>query len=160
MTDKATGTTRPDDTRIVVGVDGSDSAQAALRWAVRQAKLTGGRVEAVSAWHYPTTVGWEALGVDADFEGIAREILSEALTAVDGLEPGVTVLSQVAEGYPAEVLLDAAKGADLLVLGNRGHGGLRSALIGSVSLHCVTHAHCPVLVVREEPGEVMNGTST
>jgi nucleotide-binding universal stress UspA family protein len=79
---------------------------------------------------------------------------------VDGLEPGVVVLPQVGEGYPAEVLLDAAKGADLLVLGNRGHSGFTSALLGSVSLHCVTHAHCPVLVVREEPGEIINGTST
>ncbi len=148
MTDQAAGTAPADDARIVVGVDGSDSAQAALRWAVRQAKLTGGCVEAVSAWHYPTTVGWEDLGVDADFEGTARQILSEALAAVDGLEPGVTVLSQVAEGYPAEVLVDAAKGADLLVVGSRGHGGFKSALLGSVSLHCVTHAHCPVLVMH------------
>jgi nucleotide-binding universal stress UspA family protein len=137
--------------RIVAGVDGSDSGQAALRWAVRQAKLTGGRVEAVTAWHYPAAVGLTPVGIDADFESYAHQISAEALTAVDGLEPGVTVSPLVAEGYPAELLLEAAKGADLLVLGRRGHGGFTSALIGSVSLHCVLHAHCPVLVLREEP---------
>jgi nucleotide-binding universal stress UspA family protein len=134
--------------RIIVGVDGSDSAQAALRWAVRQAKLSGGRVEAVIAWHYPAVYGWETAGVDADFEGDARQVLGEALSAA-GTEPGIPVLPLVTEGYPADVLLHAAKGADLLVLGSRGHGGVTSALLGSVSLHCVLHAHCPVLVLRE-----------
>jgi nucleotide-binding universal stress UspA family protein len=135
--------------RIVVGVDGSDSAQAALRWAVRQAKLAGGRVEAVIAWHYPVNYGWETAGIDNDFAGDAQRVLAEALTAVTAREPGVPVRPLVTEGYPAEVLLHAAKGADLLVLGHRGHGAVTSALLGSVSLHCVLHAHCPVLVLRE-----------
>ena len=135
--------------RIVVGVDGSDSAQAALRWAVRQAKLAGGRVEAVIAWHYPAAYGWEPAGIDNDFAGDAHQVLAEALTAVSAAEPGVPVFPLVTEGYPADVLLDAAKGADLLVLGHRGRGAVTSALIGSVSLHCVLHAHCPVLVLRE-----------
>jgi len=140
--------------RIVVGVDGSDSAQAALEWALRQAKLTGGRVEAVTAWHYPASYGWEPAGIDADFEGDARQTLAAALTAVTGQEPDVLVLPLVTEGYPADVLLHAAKGAELLVLGSRGRGGLTSALLGSVSLHCVMHAHCPVLVLREQPGDM------
>ncbi len=135
--------------RIVVGVDGSDSSQAALRWALHQAKLVGGRVEAVTAWHYPASYGWGPAGIDSDFEGDARRILAEALTAVAVAEAGIPVLSLVTEGYPADVLLHAAKGADLLVIGRRGHGGLTSALLGSVSLHCVLHAHCPVLVLRE-----------
>jgi nucleotide-binding universal stress UspA family protein len=132
----------------VVGVDGSDSSQAALRWALRQAKLAGGQVEAVIAWHYPVEFGWDLPGIDADFAGTAQEVLTGAVKAAVSLEPDVTVLSQVVEGYPAEVLVRAAKGADLLVVGSRGHGGFTSALIGSVSLHCVLHAHCPVLVVR------------
>jgi nucleotide-binding universal stress UspA family protein len=139
--------------RIVVGVDGSDSSQEALRWALRQAKLVGGRVEAVVAWHYPVGYGWEPAGISADFEGDARRVLAGVLTAVTGPEPDVPVLPSVTEGYAADVLLHAAKGADLLVLGRRGHGGLASALLGSVSLHCVLHAHCPVLVLREQPGE-------
>lgn len=63
-------------------------------------------------------------------------------------EAGVTVTGEVAEGHPAEVLLKAAAGADLLVVGSRGHGGFAGMLLGSVSSHAVHHAHCPVLVVR------------
>jgi nucleotide-binding universal stress UspA family protein len=137
--------------RIVVGIDGSDSALAALRWSVREAELRDGRVEAVIAWHYPATY-WQPAGIDVDFEGSARQVLSAALATVDGLAPGVPLLPVVAEGYPPDVLLTAAKGADLLVVGSRGHSGFTSALIGSVSLHCVLHAHCPVLVLREERG--------
>jgi len=102
-----------------------------------------------SAWHYPAAYGWEPAGIDNDFAGDAHQVLAEALTAVSAAEPGVPVFPLVTEGYPADVLLDAAKGADLLVLGHRGRGAVTSALIGSVSLHCVLHAHCPVLVLRE-----------
>jgi nucleotide-binding universal stress UspA family protein len=138
--------------RIVVGVDGSESSKAALRWAIRQAKLTGASVDAVTAWRYPTGYGWAPvangeLSVDLGYE--AKNILTEALGEVSGLEPDVPVQAEVVMGHPAEVLLRAAKGADLLVLGSRGHGGFTSALIGSVSMYCVTHAHCPVLVLRD-----------
>jgi nucleotide-binding universal stress UspA family protein len=142
-----------DQPRIVVGVDGSDSARAALRWAMRHAKLGGGRVEAVIAWRHPTTYDWEPTGIAGDFEGGARLTLSETLAALDGEEPGVSVRPLVAEGHPVEVLLHTAKGADLLVLGCRGRGGITSAVLGSVTLHCVLRAHCPVLVHREHPGE-------
>jgi nucleotide-binding universal stress UspA family protein len=143
--------------RIVVGVDGSDSSKAALRWAIRQAKLTGGSVDAVTAWHYPSTYGWAPIADGAvDIEGEAKKALTEALNEVSGLDPEVSVRPQVIEGHPAEVLLRAARGADLLVVGSRGHGGFTSALLGSVSQNCVLHAHCPVLVLRdghEETGE-------
>lgn len=59
-----------------------------------------------------------------------------------------TVHARVAEGNPAQVLIDASDGADLLVVGSRGHGGFTEALLGSVSQHCVQHAHCPVVVIR------------
>ena len=137
--------------RIVVGVDGSDSSKAALRWAIRQAKLTGSTVDAVTAWHYPPAYGWAPVADGAvDFEGNAKQILTEALAEVSALEPDVPVRPLVTEGHPADVLLDAARGADLLVVGSRGHGGFASALLGSVSLYCVLHAHCPVLVLRDE----------
>jgi len=137
--------------RIVVGVDGSDSSKAALRWAIRQAKLTGASVDAVTAWRYPTGYGWApvAAGVELDFQGDAKRALTEALGEVSGLEPEIPVRPQVTEGHAAEVLLRAAKGADLLVVGSRGHGGFTSAMVGSVSLFCVLHAHCPVLVLRD-----------
>jgi nucleotide-binding universal stress UspA family protein len=141
-----------DQKRIVVGVDGSDSARAALRWAVGHAKISGAQVEAVIAWRHPATYDWEPAGVPGDFAGNAQQALSEELAELARLEPDVAVLPVVAEGHPVEILLDAAKGADLLVLGCRGRGGI-SAVLGSVSLHCVLRAHCPVLVHREHPGE-------
>jgi nucleotide-binding universal stress UspA family protein len=136
---------------IVVGVDGSDSSKAALRWAIRQAKLTGAAVQAVTAWRFPVGYGMAAIdgGSVIDFETGAKQILTEALAEVSGLDPEVPVRPLVTEGHPAEVLLKAARGAELLVVGSREHGGFTSALLGSVSLYCVLHAHCPVLVVRD-----------
>ena len=72
------------------------------------------------------------------------------------MEPDVLVRPVVTEGHPAEALLRAARGADLLVVGSRGHGGFASALLGSVSMQCVLHAHCPVLVFRDGK-EVLGG---
>jgi nucleotide-binding universal stress UspA family protein len=88
-------------------------------------------------------------GGEPDFETDAKKTLAEALGEVSGLEPEVPVRPLVAAGHAAEVLLRMAKGADLLVVGSRGHGGFTSALVGSVSLYCVLHAHCPVLVLRD-----------
>lgn len=135
--------------RIVAGVDGSPSSKAALRWAVRQARLTGAEVEAVTAWHLPSSYG-VAPTADwtADFEGEARKMLTDTLNEL-GIEPPVTVRATVAEGHPADVLVRAARGADLLVVGSRGHGGFAGSLLGSVSQYCVHHAACPVLVVRD-----------
>ena len=136
--------------RIVVGVDGSGSSKAALRWAIRQAKLTGSSVVAVTSWRYPTPYGLTpGTGGAFDFETNAKNTLTEALAEVSGLEPAVPVRPLVTEGIAAEVLLHEARGADLLVVGSRGHGGFASALLGSVSMYCVLHAHCPVLVLRD-----------
>jgi nucleotide-binding universal stress UspA family protein len=136
--------------RIVVGVDGSEPSKSALRWAIGQAKLTGGSVDAVIAWRYPSTYGWAPYpdGLP-DLEGMAKRTLIAALAEVSGLEPDVLVRPIVTEGHAAGALLDAAKGADLLVVGSRGHGGFTAALLGSVSMLCVLHAPCPVLVFRD-----------
>ena len=134
--------------RIVVGVDGSPSSEAALRWAVRQAERTGAEVEAVTAWWYPSGYGLAPIPERAgDLEGDAAKMLVEALAEVSGLAPDVVAAPRVVEGQAAEVLLRAARGADLLVVGSQGHGGFAAAL-GSVSQHCVSHAPCPVVVVR------------
>ena len=141
------------DHRIAVGVDGSPSARAALAWAAGQAELTGATVEAVIAWRYPAVVGggpFAPVGVlmDADFVGAAATVLSTAISqAVDPANP-VKVSSTVREGNPAQILIEAADGADLLVVGSRGHGGFAEALLGSVSQHCVQRARCPVVIVH------------
>ena len=135
--------------RVVAGVDGSDSSLAALRWAAAHARRTGAIVEAVIAWQPPAAYDWLPEGSTVDFEGTAREILDEAVGAIAGVYPDVPLLRQLAPGHPAEVLIRVAKGADLLVVGCRGRGGFASQLVGSVSLHCVIRARCPVMVLKE-----------
>jgi nucleotide-binding universal stress UspA family protein len=137
--------------RIVVGVDGSDSSQAALRWALWHAGQASRQVSAVIAWQRPVSYDWLPQGIDGNFAADAESTLAEAIAATDGLAPEVTVLPQVSEGHPVDVLLGAAQGAELLVLGCRGRGGFAAALVGSVSLHCTMRAHCSVLIVRDQP---------
>ncbi len=136
--------------RIVVGADGSPPSNHALRWALRQAKLTGAAVEAVHAWHIPSTNGWTPMFDLA--EGLSKageQVLANAIAEAAGDHPAVTVHARLVEGNAAAALLQAASGADLLVLGCRGHGGFVGALLGSVSQHCVQHATCPVVVIRD-----------
>jgi nucleotide-binding universal stress UspA family protein len=138
--------------RIVVGVDGSPSSKAALAWAVRQAELTGATVDAVTAWHYPAALGVAPFAPmawpDADFAGFAATVLRNTVAEIVEPDGPVKVSSTVHEGNAAQVLLDAADGADLLVVGSRGHGGFSEALLGSVSQYCVHNAQCPVAIVR------------
>jgi nucleotide-binding universal stress UspA family protein len=139
--------------RIVAAVDGSPSSLSALRWAIRQARLTGASVEAVNAWHYPVAAGgygWGPAGMatDFDFKENAEKVLADAVSTACDPGSAVRVRALVVEGEAVPVLLAAAAGADLLVLGSRGHGGFTEALLGSVSQHCVQHAPCPVVVIR------------
>ena len=138
--------------RIVAGVDGSPSSITALRWAIRHAELTGATIDAVIAWEFPMAtggMGWAPVsGIDdTDYAELAAKALSAAVGELNP-PPGVIVHQMVVEGNPAQVLLDSAKDADLLVVGNRGHGGFADALIGSVGVRCLHHATCPVVVVR------------
>ncbi|HUY47918.1 MAG TPA: universal stress protein [Streptosporangiaceae bacterium] len=135
--------------RIVVGVDGSAGSTEALRWAARQARLTGAALEAVIAWQYPAFFGWAPVGPDdADIGKIAERALSDALNEVFGPDWPDWVRTRVVEGYPAQALVNASAGAELLVVGSRGYGGFADALLGSVSTYCVHHAHGPVTVIR------------
>lgn len=133
--------------RIVVGVDGSPASVAALTWASRQATLTGAAVEVVLSWQYPATFGGYALADGTDWPANAQTALDNAVDQALG-SSGTSVSRSVVEGHPAKVLLDASTGADLLVVGSRGHGGFAGMLLGSVSEHVVTHADCPVVVVH------------
>ena len=137
-----------DRARIVVGVDGSGSSRAALAWAVRQASLTGAEVDALTAWQIPSSYGWVMTDDVPDLEQLASSMLDEAIAQAASEVPGVTIRPVVVQGNAARVLLDAAKGAELLVVGSRGHAGFTEALLGSVGQHIVHHADCPVVVVR------------
>jgi nucleotide-binding universal stress UspA family protein len=134
--------------RIVVGVDGFESSKVALRWAIHQAKLTGAVVEAVTAWHVPPGTAWVPATDVPDYQDDAFAILTEAITEMCAVDPDVQVGPRVVEGRAGQVLVDAAKGADLLVVGCRGHGGLAEALLGSVGQYCVHRAPCPVVIMR------------
>jgi nucleotide-binding universal stress UspA family protein len=135
--------------RIVVGVDGSAPSQAALAWAVKQAALTGAVVDAVIAWEVPANYSFLVqVPVDINYAEIAAQVVTDAIAEVSGPGEQVKIRSMPTEGSPARVLLDASKGAELLVVGFRGHGGFTEALLGSVSQHCVHHATCPVVVIR------------
>ncbi|MFE2054573.1 universal stress protein [Streptomyces sp. NPDC059446] len=138
--------------RIVVGVDGSDASVKALRWAVRQAELTGDTVEAVNSWEYPST-SWASMmpGMPEDFDpqAVATVALTEALEEALGVEGAAAVEKIVVIGNPAQSLLDRSEGANLLVVGARGYSGFKATLLGSVSLHVTQHATCPVTVVHD-----------
>ena len=139
-------------TRIVVGVDGSDNAAAALRWAVTEARRRGATVEAVHGWHEPvvggTAAGFVPVPIDAEaFEQSSRDHLERAVTHAIDDESGVLIERRLVHDTPASALLDLAQGADLLVVGRRGHGGFLGLVLGSVSQQIVWHAPCPVVVV-------------
>ena len=142
--------------RIVVGVDGSAPADEALRWAAEEARIRKATLVPVCVYTRPA--GWLGMGetmgapitvevTDDELAAYARQTLDEAVEKLEdtgGLEIERTVL----EGRPAAALTEASADADLLVVGNRGHGDLSSVLLGSVGMHCVHHAPCPVVVVR------------
>ncbi|MGA3147498.1 MAG: universal stress protein [Acidimicrobiales bacterium] len=137
--------------RIVVGTDGSPASTKAVEWAARQAELTGADLEVVMTWEWPTSYGW-SLPVPSGYDPAheAEQSLDKTLEPVRKAHPTVAFRSTVLEGHPAPLLVKASLGADLLVVGSRGHGEFAGMLLGSVSEHCVTNARCPVLVFRAE----------
>ncbi|WP_037916015.1 universal stress protein [Actinacidiphila yeochonensis] len=140
--------------RIVVGVDGSEPSLHALRWADRQAQLTGAAVEAVMAWEMPASFGWAGavpgLPEDLDIGAIATETLIQAIDQALPRDRAAAVTPVTAMGNPTQVVLDRAEGAELVVVGARGLGTFRATLLGSVSHTVTLHAACPVVVVRGE----------
>ncbi|NUR93497.1 MAG: universal stress protein [Nonomuraea sp.] len=131
---------------IVAGVDGSECARHALEFAFREAELRGVRLRAVEAWAWPRPTGFEPADPGAERE--AQAALTEWLAGVREQHPGVEVVEEAAHGHPVEVLREAATGADLLVVGTRGHGTLKGMLIGSVSQAMLHHSPCTLAIVK------------
>jgi len=135
---------------IVVGVDGSEESKQALRWALEEARLREARIVALRAWVYPALAAGGLIPVAADFLGDLTENetrqLAEVVAEAAGVG-GVEIEQVVVEDAPAHALVRAAEGADLLVVGSRGHGGFTGLLLGSVSQQCAHHAPCPVVIV-------------
>lgn len=136
---------------IVVGVDGSEGSVGALNFALEEARIRGANVKAVAAWHVPPAVygnGYVAVSIDpSDFETGARVALDKVLDGAKASASGVSVTPILREGQAADVLVEEAHDADLLVVGSRGLGGFKGLLLGSVSQQCVHHADCPVAIV-------------
>jgi nucleotide-binding universal stress UspA family protein len=134
--------------RVVVGVDGSTHAGRALALAVEEAARRGATLVAVTTWPPPSYFPGVGYGTvppsPAELERHARATLDEALA---GLDEPAAVERVVTEGPAWRALVDAAAGADLLVVGSRGRGGFSGLLLGSTSHAVVTHAPCPVVVV-------------
>jgi nucleotide-binding universal stress UspA family protein len=145
----AAETTQP---HVVVGVDGSAESVEALRWAASYAAATSASITVVISWHDPPAglvpAGQAPPGVSADVRASMQAALEKALTDVFGTATPASVTARVSYGHPAMVLVDESKDADLLVVGRRGHGAFTGMMLGSVSIHCVTNAVCPVVVVR------------
>jgi len=137
---------------IVVGVDGSKHAEDALEFAAEEASLRGARLLIVCAWESSAMIAPMGAGYTAEFlEAFidsAESIVRAAVARVAELQPSVACEGKSAQGHPAEVLLKEAEQADMIVVGNRGHGEFVGLLLGSVTQHVVHHAHCPVVVVR------------
>ncbi len=129
--------------RIVVGIDGSERSMRALDWAAVQAQRCGAVLDVQTAYE----PGYEFITPDEVDRTMQRRI-AEAEARVASVAPGVAVTGGTHQASPAAVLIEASEGADLLVVGSRGHGGFTGLLLGSVSAQCSLHAHCPVTIVR------------
>lgn len=138
---------------IVVGTDGSTGSWDALRWAVRETELRGAELLVVHGWQMPAVP--EAYMVPTlEYEEAATTTLAEAVRAAREMAAtpeSLSIRSSVVNLRAAEALIDASEHAQLLVVGSRGHGAFAGLLLGSVSLHCASHAACPVVIVRPGP---------
>ena len=144
---------------IVAGVDYSDGAKAALRFALAEANRRQATLRVVHSWQYGN-IGVRGIEgftpvVGADLGDLRRaaEVALDATLHEVAAEPnGVAIERRVVEGAPATVLIDESRLADLLVVGSRGLGGFTGLLLGSVSQQCAHHAACPVVIVRASKG--------
>jgi nucleotide-binding universal stress UspA family protein len=145
-----TDSARPNESgelRVVVGVDGSRCAERALMLAAYEAGIRGALLQVVSAYEIPPSAGWVVIPL-GPFEESAAAIVSESLTAVHNHYPDLVTKGEHRRGFAGTVLVEAAKGASMLVIGSRGHSEFTDLLIGSVSEHCAHHATCPTLIVH------------
>jgi len=140
---------------MVVGVDGSEGAAAALEFAAGEAASRGARLRIVSVWGVPAAAYGGGFAPPLDpavwdaFRVGAQEVADDALASVRKLQPSLETEVLVVQGQPADVLLEQARDVALIVVGRRGLGGFRSLLLGSVSQQVVQHATCPVVVVNQ-----------
>ncbi|HEX5199674.1 universal stress protein [Paractinoplanes rhizophilus] len=138
--------------RIVVGVDGSPGSRKALAWAAAEAADHGADLLVVNVWEHTLLPPAGSVSVSEHYVPEPSQTTTDELVQVIkeelGDDPPVQVQAQVKQGRPAKVLIDESAGADLLVVGHRGHGGFAGLVLGSVSQHVAAYAKCAVTVVR------------
>jgi nucleotide-binding universal stress UspA family protein len=140
--------------RIVVGVDGSTTSRHALRWAAAEAIGHDAELHVVYAWETPSvgagvgTAPGRHVTASEDQRDAAEGLVSQVIVDELGTNPPTKVRPSIGRGSAAAVLLEASRGADLLVVGSRGSGGFAGLLLGSVSTKMASHAECPVVIVR------------
>lgn len=145
--------------RIVVGVDGSPHSIVGLRWAIEHARRLGdSRVVALLAWQIPL-IGIPGAFDPYELEEQAKRYLNETVDQV-APEPQVPLERIVAQGEPTTALIEASRGADLLVVGTRGRNAFKGLLLGSVSQGCAANAYCPVVIVKVRPAVETDGVLT
>jgi len=146
--------------RIVIGVDQSEAARSVLEFGLRDAARRGAAVEIITAYHNLEywAVSYGMPTPPTDDEDIKSNVTASTQALVDEVRAALpadvappALLVEARLGAPTNVLLEAAHGAALLIVGHRGHGGFASMVLGSVSMHCVLHATCSVTVVRPVP---------
>ncbi len=140
---------------IIVGIDGSDHSRHALEWsireaAVRHAPLTVLTVQQVVAGYWGGPVVYPGDQDLTEARKIAEEETDSVLEKFEPESRPSSVSVRAVVGLPAEALLQAAEGADMLVVGSRGAGGFKRLLMGSVSIQVTHHARCPVVVIPSE----------
>ena len=140
---------------VVVGFDGSENSRNALRWGMDEAKQRNGVIRLVTAWSKPPLAWYPTLLETAAGEVVTEDSPQQAAGTLQAAalkaaaDEGVSATGQVVHNdSAAAALLDAAQGADLVVVGSRGHGGFPGLHLGSVATQVINHAPCPVLVVR------------
>ncbi|GAA0450654.1 hypothetical protein Ade02nite_59870 [Paractinoplanes deccanensis] len=137
---------------VVVGVDGSPASRKALAWAAAEAADHGADLVVVNVWEHTLLPPAGSVSVSERYVPEPTQRTSDDLVQVIkeelGDEPPILVRPHVKQGRPAKVLIDESAGADLLVVGHRGHGGFAGLVLGSVSQHVASYAKCPVTVVR------------
>lgn len=132
--------------RYVIGLDGSRGSIEALRHAIELARITKAELEALVVWDWTST--------DWDPEEAAGRMFHDAVESIMGQAEPPRIGLVVVQGNAAELLVERSKGANLLIVGSRGHGGFAGVLLGSVSSVCAEHALCPVLVVHGQGDDV------
>jgi nucleotide-binding universal stress UspA family protein len=141
---------------IVVGMDGSSQSRQALRWGAHLAGTLGAQLTVVTTWEFPLTYGYGAPLPDRNPESDMAQVQEEAIAGVFGDQPPPDLRRVLQPGNAAQALIEASRGALMLVVGSRGHGGFAGLLLGSVSAVVAEHASCPVLIVhgdRPPPAE-------